>query len=78
MVNQKRIEKKLPELLSDGSLKERENWNKYQVTRYKLSKLKTQNPSKLQNIIVNLAKSLEQLERDLQNSEWEFGKKKRK
>jgi len=72
MVNEKRIKNKLPELLSDGPLTHRKNYNKYQLTRYKINRMEKKRPFFLTQHIRKIKMILEEIEKKMESTEFEF------
>lgn len=63
MVNQKRVYNKLPELLIDGPITIRENYNDYFNYRYKILQLKKKKPGAVAKVVQDLANLLDDFER---------------
>lgn len=72
MVNEKRIKKKLPELLVDGPLTQRKNFNKYQLNRYKLGRIEKKNATFFNRHFRKVVKALEEFEEAMNNTKFEF------
>ena len=72
MVNEDRVKRKLPTILVNGSLNQRQNFNDYQLTRYKLRRLEKKNPPKFKRVIRKAVKALEEIENALESVDFEF------
>jgi hypothetical protein len=63
MVNKERVKKKLPELLSEGSLTVRPNFYAYRDRRDQIRKIERKKPGWLDKEVKKLVDFLEELER---------------
>ena len=72
MVNEERVRKKIPELLSDGSLSIKSNLYKYQSQRKKLRKLERKHNFFFNRQIMKVVKALEEFENAMENVDFEF------
>jgi len=70
MVNEERVRNKLATILVNGNLKKRQNFNDYQLLRYKIRRLEKKNKPKFNSRRV--VKVLEDFERALESVEFEF------
>jgi len=72
MVNEERVRNKLATILVNGNLKKRQNFNDYQLLRYKIRRLEKKNKPKFNSRFRRVVKVLEDFERALESVEFEF------
>lgn len=66
MVNNAKIEKKLPGLLVLGSVQSTDS--DYQMKRYKINKLKQKSPIRFNSLMVTLTTTLDELDREAEQA----------
>lgn len=66
MVNNAKIEKKLPGLLVLGSVQSTDS--DYQMKRYKLNKLKQKSPNRFNCLMINLTAALDELDHEAEKA----------
>jgi len=63
LVNANRVKRKLPSLLVDGVTTEKKGWNNLMRFRYRLERLRKNNPEKFNTLTNNLIADLTEFEK---------------
>lgn len=66
MVNKDRVKRKLPELLVDGPLTNRNYLYKYQATRKKLSRIEKKSPVLFENYFQKIVRAFKEFEKAME------------
>jgi hypothetical protein len=68
MVSADRVKRKLPSLLVDDcSNRNKESWNKFMRSRYRIQQFKKKNPEKFNNLTNKIIADLSELEKEVSN-----------